>query len=269
MSAPCAALVTGGATGIGFAVARALAGAGYGLTLLGRRQAALDDASAKLRAEGADVLTATADARDARAQAAAFAAHGRRFGRLDVAVLSAGVFRPGSFLDGEPGDDSWQEMLDVNLKAAMTGVRLAARQMAPGGGGGGGGVIVSIASAAGVLPLPGAPAYSAAKGGLVHFTRSMAWPLAERGVTIAAVCPQYVDTSMIMAPWGVFGLPLLTTARVVAAVQEVIARHESEGPAGRLARRAELERGAGCIRLLLQKGGGTVVDPYAGFVPGQ
>lgn len=67
-----------------------------------------------------------------------------------------------------------------------------------------------------------------------------------------------------MAPWGVFGLPMLSTDQVVDVVMRVVRAHEAETHEQRLQRRAQLEAGVGCVHLLLQEAGGRVVDPYAG-----
>jgi hypothetical protein len=128
-------------------------------------------------AHGVNVATAACDVTDVAAQAAAFESHMARHGRLDAAVINAGVFSTEPFLDGGPEDRKWEETIAVDLVAAITGTRLAARHMqlpAAGGGDGGGsgsagggdgggrgGVIVNMASAAGVLPLPGSPVYCA------------------------------------------------------------------------------------------------------------
>jgi NAD(P)-dependent dehydrogenase (short-subunit alcohol dehydrogenase family) len=86
---------------------------------------------------------------------------------------------------------AWQATLDVNLRATMVSVHLAARAMARRGTRG---AIVSVSSAAGVFAMPQAPVYAAAKAGLVHVTRSSAAMLSDKGIRIATVCPQFVDT---------------------------------------------------------------------------
>jgi D-arabinose 1-dehydrogenase-like Zn-dependent alcohol dehydrogenase len=99
----------------------------------------------------------------------------------------------GSMFD-EDDISKWQATLDVDLRAVLVGVHLAARAMIhanmPG-------TIISVASAAGVFALHDAPVYCAAKGGLVHFTRSAARALSEHGVRLATVCPQFVDTPLV------------------------------------------------------------------------
>lgn len=89
---------------------------------------------------------------------------------------------------------AWQATLQVDFRAVMVGTHLAARAMMRTGTSG---AIISVSSAAGVFALPDAPAYSAAKGGVVHFTRSAAKALAKRGLRIATVCPQFVATAFV------------------------------------------------------------------------
>lgn len=88
----------------------------------------------------------------------------------------------------------WQRCLDLDLRASVLGIQLAARSMIkahrPG-------AIIAVASAAGVFPMGAAPVYAAAKSGLVHFCKSAAAPLARRNVHIASVCPQFVDTALV------------------------------------------------------------------------
>ena len=72
-----------------------------------------------------------------------------------------------------------------------------------------------------------------------------------------------------MEPWGVQGLPMLTKAQVADVITAIVRRHEQEAPAARLARRGALERGVGCVYLMLQKDGGGALDPYAAFAPDQ
>lgn len=89
---------------------------------------------------------------------------------------------------------AWQPTLDIDLRAVLVGTQLAARTMqahsTPG-------VILSIASAAGVFGVPATPVYAAAKGGLVHFTRSCGPALAKLGIHLGTVCPQFVDTPLL------------------------------------------------------------------------
>lgn len=151
---------------------------------------------------------------------------------LDIsrsAAAAGDLFGKGSATD-------WQACLDVDLRAVLMGVHLAVRCMREGGGGGG--AIVSVASAAGVFTLPNAPVYCAAKGGLVHFTRTAAPTLlARHGVRLAAVCPQFVDTAFLKqqperertALTG--GAPLLRAAAVVDEIEALLRAPERNGVA--------------------------------------
>ena len=101
----------------------------------------------------------------------------------------------GSFLDDDD-DRGWRRVIDINLTAALHGIRLAARAMSPGPGRGlrdgesGGSTILIVASAGGVFPIPGTPVYAGAKAALVHFVRSIEGQLKDRGIRIVALCPQ-------------------------------------------------------------------------------
>lgn len=133
----------------------------------------------------------------------------------------------------------WQRTLHVDFRAALVGAHLAVAAMARNPGGG---AIVSVASAAGVFAMPMAPVYSAAKAGLVHFTRSAAKPLAARGITVAAVCPQFVDTEFVPDDMRKFVMSrygsLLSTQTVAAEIIQMCGDPDA----------------AGRVRVLLQNG---------------
>eukprot|EP00891_Asterochloris_glomerata_P004125 jgi/Astpho2/4125/e_gw1.00063.43.1_t len=128
-------------------------------------------------------------------QSAVFDQHVKAFGSLDLAVLNAGIAELASRLAGDMlKDDRWQQTLDVDLRAAMKGTALAAQAMLAQKTQG---VIILTASSGGLFPMPMAPAYAAAKAGLVHFTRSLAPRLHKRGIRLCALCPQQVDTALV------------------------------------------------------------------------
>ena len=201
------------------------------------------------------------------------------FGRLDAAVLNAGIGERGDFLAAsDPLDSSFTRCLDVDLTAAIWGARLAAQCAERNPGGPAGAAIIALASSAGVFPVPASPIYAAAKGGLVHFVRSIQPRLAAtKGIVAAAVCPQFVDTPLVtnllrdnpeaaralMGP--LFGLPLLRPQQVVDVITGVIdAAAASAGrPAGRGAQQpgGGGAGGIGAVHVLLQSGR-VVVDPY-------
>jgi NAD(P)-dependent dehydrogenase (short-subunit alcohol dehydrogenase family) len=186
-----AALVTGGSSGIGLAIARMLAAEGHGLTLVSRTADKVEAAAAEL---GATAVAADVSKEDEAVRAVE--AHRERYGRLDVLVNSAGVGVGGRIED--LSTKHWDLQLGVNLRgtflvtrAALPLLRAARSQ------------IVNLASIAGTVPAPGLAAYGAAKAAVISFTRSLNAETARDGVRATAVCPGFVDTPM--AAWA--GIP--------------------------------------------------------------
>ena len=184
---PAHAVVTGGAGGIGLAVAAALTGAGHRVTLMGRSAGSLAAAARTLAGAGFAVCDVTDDA----AVAAAVANAEAERGPIRILVNNAGAATTGPF--EKIGLDAWIACLDVNLlgavrmtKAALPGLRTHdwAR-------------IVNIASTAGLKPYANVSPYVAAKHALVGLTRTLALELATSGVTVNAVCPGYTRTAII------------------------------------------------------------------------
>ena len=184
------AVVTGGGSGIGLAIARRLQALGAELVLLGRDAAKLGRAQRELGA--ADAIAC--DVGDAGDVARAFAKLHER--RLHVLVNNAGVARSAKLVDTT--DQVWDEMLRVNLSGVFHCARAALPLLvaAPFGR------IVSVASTAGLIGYPHVAAYCAAKHGVVGLTRALALEYARTSVTVNAVCPGYVDTPMTQATIG-------------------------------------------------------------------
>lgn len=198
-------LITGAASGIGRAAVLEFIKEGANVTALDLA----DEGIESLRAEvdrPAQLLCVSCDVSRDDQQADAFRQHVERWGGLDIAIINAGIGESGDVFGGDSLLE-WQRTLDVDLRAALVGVHLAAREMRRGGRRG---VIISVASAAGVFAHPDAPIYSAAKGGLVHFTRSAAPRAAAAGLRLCTVCPQFVDTRLVA------GLPLEMRGRIAA-----------------------------------------------------
>jgi NAD(P)-dependent dehydrogenase (short-subunit alcohol dehydrogenase family) len=185
------ALITGGGSGIGAAIARSLAGAGAAISLAGRRHAPLEEVAAALGKACAIVADVTREADTAAMAAAARKAHGP----IDMLVASAGAAEsaPVAKLDLV----HWQRMLQVNLTGAFLSVKAAlpdlTRPEAQATR------IVFIASTAGLKGYPYVAAYCAAKHGVVGLARALAVELAPRGVTVNAVCPGYTETPLLDA----------------------------------------------------------------------
>ncbi|MFF7444571.1 MULTISPECIES: glucose 1-dehydrogenase [unclassified Streptomyces] len=191
------ALVTGAGSGIGRAVALALAAEGARVVVAGRRQEPLAETARLIEEAGGKALAVTADvsrARDVRSVVEAAVDH---FGSLDVAVNNAGVFRGGQPLAELPEAD-WDEQLGVNVTGVFHALQAEIRQMRtqPSGG-----AIVNIASIFGAHARhPGAAAYAATKAAVSVLTRGAARDHIGDGVRINAVSPGAVDTPMSLRP---------------------------------------------------------------------
>ena len=184
---PKAALVTGGSSGIGLAIARALREDGYEVTLAARKRERLETAAAELGAHA--VAADVAQEEDCRRLVSE---HAARFDRLDVLVNSAGVGVGARIEDMET--KHWDLQLDVNLRGAFLVTRHALPLLKKSRG-----VVVNVASIAGTMAAPGLAAYGAAKAGLISLTRSLNAEHADDGVRATAISPGFVDTPM--AAW--------------------------------------------------------------------
>ncbi|WP_150700147.1 SDR family NAD(P)-dependent oxidoreductase [Pandoraea terrae] len=184
------ALVTGGARGIGEAVARQLLAQGARVTLLGRQAEALQATAQALGARG-EIGFVTADIADADSVATAFARAAERFGPVQVLVNNAGQAMSAPF--GKTDAQLWQRMLDVNLTGTFHCIQAALPSMLATGWG----RVVNVASTAGLIGYAYVTAYTAAKHGVVGLTRALALEVAKKGVTVNAVCPGYTETDIV------------------------------------------------------------------------
>ena len=183
------AIVTGGATGIGFGSARALVDAGASVVLFGPDAAALDIAVTKLGAgSAAGVVGDVSRSGDVERLVGATL---ERFGGIDIIVNSAAVQPYGTV--ETMSEAEWDRTLAINLK----GTYLTAHHAIPHMRKRGGGAIVNIASVQGIACQTNVAAYVASKGGLLALTRAMALDHAKDGIRVNAVCPGSIDTPML------------------------------------------------------------------------
>ena len=189
-----AALVTGGSSGIGLAMARALAEGGYGVTISGRRPDKLEGAADGLRSDGLEVNAHPAQMGDEEEVVALVASHRERFGRLDVLANNAGVGI------GEPMDQITAKKLDIQLGANLRGLILATRECLPmlreAGSEHGKALIVNTASVAGKSGQAWLSVYSATKAGVIGFSQSTQKEVDGQGIQVTALAPGFVDTPM-------------------------------------------------------------------------
>lgn len=178
------ALVTGGSSGLGLALARMLRDEGYDLTLVARRPEPLEEAAAELGA-----LAVAANLGDADECVRVVAAHAERYGGMNVLVNSAGLGIGGSFADQDTKRIGLQ--LDVNLRATMIVTREALPHLRAARG-----HVITLASIAGTIPTPGLAVYGATKAALIALTSSINREEAEYGVRATAISPGFVATRM-------------------------------------------------------------------------
>ena len=178
------ALVTGGSSGIGLAIARVLREEGFALTLAARTPERLEAAAAEL-----DALSVATDVRDEHACAHVVAAHLDEHGGLDMLVNSAGVGVAGGIEQQDVKRIDLQ--LDVNLRGLILVTRAALPHLRASRG-----LVVNVASIAGTEPVPLLPVYAATKAAVISLTGSLNAAFEDDGVRVHALCPAFVDTPM-------------------------------------------------------------------------
>ncbi|WP_370157368.1 3-oxoacyl-[acyl-carrier-protein] reductase [Salipiger bermudensis] len=181
------ALITGASGGIGGAIAKALHGAGATVGLSGTREAPLQ-ALAEDLGERAFVLPCNLS--DPEAVAALPKQAAEVMGSVDILVNNAGITRDNLFM--RMSDEEWQSVLDVNLTATFKLCKGVLRGMMKSRWG----RIVNISSVVGATGNPGQGNYAAAKAGMVGMSKSLAYEVASRGITVNAVAPGFIETAM-------------------------------------------------------------------------
>ena len=203
------ALIVGGSSGIGLAIARMLGANGYSLTLAGRKLDRLEAAR-----DGLDTTIVVADVSSEDDCARLVDEHIAAHGGLDVLVNSAGVGIAGTVAD--TSTKAWDLQQAVNLRGAFLVTQAALPYLRATTG-----YVINLASIAGTLPTPGLGAYGASKAALIALTRTLDREEADAGVRATAICPAFVDTRM--AAWtGIPGEEMIAPEDCAEIVQALL-----------------------------------------------
>ncbi len=189
MSSQAVALVTGGAQGIGYACAEAIAESGARIVLADINGEGVEVAAENL---GGDTLGIACDMGDPAQISALFDRIERDCGPLSILVNNAGIARPGNFL--ETSLEEFQSVLNVNLTGTFLALQRAAKSMVAQGIKGS---IVNMSSINAQVAIPSIAAYCASKGGVMQLTKAAALALAPHGIRVNAVGPGSIDTEMM------------------------------------------------------------------------
>jgi 2-deoxy-D-gluconate 3-dehydrogenase len=207
------ALVTGGNGGIGFGIAKGLAGAGASVAIAARNEAKSAAAAETLNGLGARTLVLSVDVKDKGSIERMAAGTLSRFGRIDILVANAGTNIRKPPEDYTP--EEWQEVLDVNLNGPF----LCAQAVYPAMKAQGGGKIITIGSMTSIFGLPFPAPYAATKGGIVQLSRTLATAWAKDNIQVNCILPGWIDTEL--------------TQRARREVQSLNERVLARTPAGR------------------------------------
>ncbi len=184
------ALITGSSRGIGFALARGLAGAGAEIIVNGRDAARLEAAAQSLEAEGATVHRLTFDAADHAGAKAAVDGFEAQFGAIDILINNAGMQHRTPLEDFDPAD--FERLMKTNVTTVFNVGQAVARHMI----GRGRGRIINICSVQSALARPGIAPYTASKGAVANLTKGMATDWAKHGLQVNGLAPGYFETEL-------------------------------------------------------------------------
>jgi NAD(P)-dependent dehydrogenase (short-subunit alcohol dehydrogenase family) len=190
------ALITGGGTGMGRAIALAFSREGAGVTVAGRRVEKLREVVSEIEKQGGQALAVSCDVTQSKDAERTVRETVARFGRLDVLVNNAGALHI-STVESIPEED-WDRIMLVNLKGPFLMSRAALPALRKAGGGS----IINIGSILGLVGMKGRAAYATSKGGVTQLTRAMAMDHAHEKIRVNCICPALVETELIRDLFG-------------------------------------------------------------------
>jgi NAD(P)-dependent dehydrogenase (short-subunit alcohol dehydrogenase family) len=185
------AIVTGGGTGIGRAIALALGRAGAKVAVLGRRRDVLREVAEQIKQAGGEAVAVTCDVSSDKAVRAAIGTADEVFEGLNVLVNNAGALSVSTV--ESIAEDDWDRVIDTNLKGPF----LMSRAVLPAFHKAGGGSIINVSSVLGLVGMKDRAAYCASKGGLVLLTKAMALDHAHQNVRVNCICPAIIETELV------------------------------------------------------------------------
>jgi NAD(P)-dependent dehydrogenase (short-subunit alcohol dehydrogenase family) len=187
------AIITGAGAGIGRAIALRFADEGARLVLAELNEASAAETSRLLNQRGAAHLTVTTDVADCDSVARLFQAVDAQGWPVDILINNAGLAEPALLPTHEVANERWDSMIRVHLNGSFYCVREALKRMLPCGRG----AIINLGSVAGLNGLPGAAAYSAAKAGVIAFTKALSQEVAPKGIRVNCIAPGWINTQML------------------------------------------------------------------------